>query len=186
MSGRICQAGPRIANLATLAACAFVLALPACGEAATPTPLVEKAQSAGIGETLQSEEFEIALLDLPEMRDQVGGNVEGDLTPRFANGMFVVITVQLTNHAEESRILPARVFQVMDEQGRSFKVEHGWIHRDFVWADERWMSDENYIPQNFLDSGATRDGPLIYDIAKDSTGLSLVIEDGDASIDLGF
>lgn len=186
MSGRCGQARTRDALRAGLAACALMLTLAACGEAATPTPLVVKADSAGVGEMLQSQEFEITLLDLPEMRDQVGGNVKGDLTPRFANGMFVVLTVQVTNHADESRILPARVFQVRDEQDRSFRVEHGWIHRDFVWADERWMSDDNYIPQNFLDSGATRDGPLIYDIAKDSTGLSLVIEDGDASIDLGF
>lgn len=186
MNARFGQVRSRVLGHACLAACALALTLAACGEAATPTPLVVKAESAGVGETLDSEEFEVTLLDLPEMRDQVGGNVEGDLTPRFANGMFIVITVQLTNHAEESRILPAKVFQVMDEQGRSFRVEHGWIHRDFVWADERWMSDENYLPQNFLNSGATRDGPLIYDVAKDSAGLRLVIEGADDFIDLGF
>ena len=60
------------------------------------------------------------------------------------------------------------------------------VHYPHIYSDERWMKDENQLRQIVMDAGEAREGPLIYDVPEDATGLILVMEGTDETLDLGF
>ena len=98
----------------------------------------------------------------------------------------MVCPVRVTNNGGELRMLPWKLFVVTDEQGRHFAMTNKPAHIIHIWSMERWMSDDHQLIQNTLDVAESREGPLLFDVSEDSTGLRLTADGIEASIDLGF
>ena len=184
----------RINAWATLVVFASLVGMVACGSRATPTPAVITAENAEVGESLESQDYELTLIDQPYESKLVGGLVKGGgqlLTEygtvvREAKGVWLVIPVRLTNSSEEVRVLSRDAFIVKDAQGREFRVGGRLEHQAHVFEVERWMSNDHYLVENPMSAGQTREGPLIYDVAEDSTGLRMTVEGTEVSFSLGF
>ena len=115
--------------------------------------------------------------------DEVGQSVATGA--ELAEGIWLVCPVQLTNNGELN-MLGSKVFKVTDELGREFPQAVLGPHFIQIWATERWMNNDNQLLQNPIDTGVSREGPFIFDVAEDSTGLRLTANGIEESIDLGF
>ena len=83
-------------------------------------------------------------------------------------------------------MLSIRLLTVVDDQGRKASLEGIMIHFPHIWSEERWMKEENQVMQVVMHDGEVRQGPLIFDVAEDASGLTLVMRGTDETIDLGF
>ena len=181
----------------SVAIVACVAGLTSCGggEAAPAVPPVILAESADVGASIRSDEWEVTLLDLPHKDEIVGDEsekgieliTEYEVAARDAQGIWLIANVSLTNVGEDNMILD-KTIQVMDDQGREFPLGDRLVHYSQVWiADgERWGDRAHQLSQNVQLAGQVREGPLVYDVPIDATGLRLVLKGTEDSLDLGF
>lgn len=205
--GRLAVSGSASRRWAGLLALTLILGVVRCGGAggeAEPAPEtgIVKAEGAAIGETIEGAGWRVTLLDAPEQMKMLGGEVLGgegvgeyvdfgtgvsysddDIT---ADGVFLAVAVEITNISDEEQYLSSSTLQVMDSGGQGYKAGAYIEHTVFVWITERWMKTEHIIIPGVMDAGVTRQGPAIYDVPEDATGLALVIDGAEGSIDLGF
>jgi len=173
---------------------ALLVNMVACSSKTTPTPAVTTAKNAEVGKSLESQDYALTLVDQPYEAKLVGGLVVGgsvgwsDMPSgvKEAEGIWLIIPVKLTNNSEEVRVLSKDAFIVKDAQGREFQVGGRMEHQIHVFEMDRWKSNDNYLVENPMSSGQTREGPLIYDVAKVSTGLRMTGEGKEDSFSLGF
>jgi len=166
-----------------------LLGLVACGGKPIVTPAVITGKNADVGKGLKSQRYELTLIDQPQKAKLIGGLVVGggrDASVEQAKGIWLIIPVRLTNKADEVRVLARDVFVVKDAQDREFRVGRRPEHMEQVFSDERWGSNDNYLVGNPMAPDLTREGPLIYDVAEDSTGLRMTAEGAGESLNLGF
>ena len=187
-----------------LATCVCITILAACagdGEQAPaggPASEVDIADDAEVGKTLQAQGWVVTLIEQPEQRKQVGtgaatrtgqgsvGEQGSESGARIADGLWLIVPVELTNSTGEMVLLSKRLLIVTDAQGQEYQFRGREIHAPHIYSSERWGETENQLVQNPMDTGVTRQGPLIYDVPEDAAGLTLVMEGTDETIDLGF
>ena len=205
--GRLAASGSASRCCLGLLALALVLGVVGCGGAAgeaepAPETGIVKAEGAAVGETIEGAGWRVKLLDAPERMKMLGGEVLGgegvgehvhfgtgvsyrddDVT---ADGVFLALAVEVTNMSDEEQYLSSSTLQVMDSGGQGYKAGAYIEHTVFVWITERWMKKENIIIPGVMNPGVTVQGPAVYDVPEDATGLKLVIDGAEGSIDLGF
>ena len=150
--------------------------------------------SAEIGATIEAEGWLVTLIEPPEQIKSLGERVEGGgwwsgylrEGAETAEGIWLICPVELTNAGAEMRILSSKLLKATDAQGREFKLSLLPAHHIAIWTDERWMNEANQLVQNVIEVGVPMEGPMIFDVAKDSTGLSLTAEGIEELIALGF
>lgn len=191
--------------VACLVTCLCAAVLVACAGGAEPAseaaPGPEPATSAAVGQTLQAEGWAVTLIEPPERRKEVGaadmgGIGQGVVMDHFVaygyttlvqtEGWWLILGVEVTNDTGEMALLSKNLLTVTDSQGQEYKIEGMMVHLPHVWADERWMKDENYLMADAIDTGVTLEGPLIYEVPEDATGLTLRMRGTDETIDLGI
>lgn len=158
-----------------------------------PEPVV--ADNADVGATIQSDSWEVTLLDQP-IKDYVidgpdgGVRIESDreLTSLTAEGVWIIVPIQLKNIGEEEAMLFQKTITVADDQGRTYEIGDRHVHHAQIWeaAPDRWGDRENQLIQNVQDAEAVREGPALFDVAEDATGLRLVLNGSSDTISLGF
>jgi hypothetical protein len=185
----------RVSLLTACLLLACVAGLTACAGDATPTSsAVVRAENTELGQTIAPENWVITLIEPPEQLKLMGERVEGGgwwsnysrEGANLAEGKFVIVPVELTNDTDEERMFPQLMLKVIDAQGREYAMSLLPAHHIYIWTTERWMDDENQLVQNVYDPGRTREGPIIFDVAEDATGLRMTADGSDESIDLGF
>ena len=160
---------------------------------------VVKAENAEVGKSIEGQGWRITLLDVPERMKMIGGEVAGvgtyvrlkgtqgfaddDIT---AEGVYVVAPIEITNISDEALYVSQSVLKVMDSDGQSYDAGGRIEHKVYVWITERWMKEEHELIPGVMDNGLTRQGPIIFDVPEDATGLALAIDGADDTIDLGF
>ena len=171
----------------------FTLTAASCGsEATTPPSAVRTADGAEVGASVEAREWQVTLIDLPMLMKrasgEAGANTWDTAEPGTdtAAGIWLVCPVRVANTAGELRMFPWKLFVATDEQGRHFSMTNKPAHIIHIWSTERWMSDDHQLIQNTLDVAEFREGPLLFDVSEDSTGLRLTADGIEASIDLGF
>ena len=178
--------------------CVAVVA--ACAGDGDPMAKVYIADSEDVGKSLRAQGWVVTLIEQPQQRKQVGseeGTLPGlDQSGHYtaagfssmpeAEGMWLILGIELTNESGDLAMLSIRLLKVVDAQGREVGLEGLTVHYPHIYSDERWMKEENQLMQVVMDAGEAREGPLIYDVPEDATGLKLVMEGTDDTIDLGF
>ena len=96
--------------------------------------------------------------------------------------------VELTSRASELKMISSSVFLAEDDQGNEFSPVGPLIHIEYLWEsdEDRWDQMANQIPGNMLDSGDSIEGPLIYDVPVDGSGMRLKLKEGLGVIELGI
>jgi len=161
-------------------------------EATEPASAVKTSDSAEIGTSIEARQWQVTLIDSPMLMKRASGGVGANTWDTqepgvdTATGIWLVCPVRVTNNADELRMMPWKLFVATDEQGRQFSMTNKPAHIIHIWSTERWMSDDHQLIQNTLDVGESREGPLLFDVSEDSTGLRLTAEGIEASINLGF
>ena len=162
-----------------------------------------KAENAAIGKTIEGEGWRITLLEAPEQMKRIGGEVIGDATGvgRYvslqgaqsfsdddvtADGIYLMAPIEIANISGEDQYVSQSVLKVMDADGQSYKSCGRIEHSVYVWITERWMDLESILIPGVMVEGLTRQGPAIFDVPEDATGLLLMIDGVDETIDLGF
>ena len=188
----------RIAIAVCLAALVCALSLPACAGGGTATPPTTKAEDGEVGKSLQSEGWVITLVDQPEMSKQVGSGTAVERTDmgeegggrsgmRIAEGMWLVLTVEVTNDTGDLAMFPSKLLMVTDAQGGEYGLAGLKVHAPLINADDRWEDQQqNQLVQWVFDDGGLRGGPFVFDVPEDVTGLKLTAKGTDDAIDLGF
>ena len=178
--------------------CVAVVA--ACAGDGDPMAKVNMTDSADVGKSLRAQGWVVTLIEQPQQRKQVGseegafpGGSEADhfVSHGFssmpeAEGMWLILGLELTNQSGDLAMLSNKLLKVADSQGREVTLEGITVHSPHIWSDERWMKEENQLIQVVMHDGEVREGPLIYDVPEDATGLKLVMQGTDDTIDLGF
>lgn len=165
-----------------------------CGAQNTPEPdaPVAVGETADVGAALESDQWTVKLIDAAYSVQQVGSGAfqdynEFDTGAVQAEGIFVVLPVELTNRAGEIRMFgKASGLVVMDEQGRETELASGRPHQAVAYTAERWGEFENRLYQNPMEAGVTWEGPLVFDVPKDASGLVLHFRGSGELIDLGL
>ena len=177
---------------------ACVLSAAGCGGGTKATPEVTLGDSPDVGRTLQAQGWVVTLIEQPEQRKQVGtgaatstgqgsvGEQGSESGARIADGLWLIVPIELTNSTGDMALLSKRLLTVTDAQGQEYQFRGREIHAPHIYSSERWGETENQLMQNPMDTGVTRQGPLIYDVPADATGLTLVMQGTDETIDLGF
>lgn len=162
-----------------------------------------KAENAAIGTSIEGLGWRITLLEAPEQMKMIGGEVIGDASgvgkyvslqgaqsfsddDVTADGVYVMAPIEITNTSDEDQYVSQSVLKVMDAGGQSYNSSGRIEHGVYVWITERWMDEENRLIPGVMVSGLTRQGPAIFDVPEDATGLVLMIDGVDDAIDLGF
>ena len=168
------------------------------GEIAVPDRQSDVAEGADIGVTLEAQNWLIKLTAAPEQRQKVGdmewqrtglGDGAGQWITEGADeaeGIWLICPVELVNNDAEMRMLSGKLLKVTDEQGREFAMTGLAAHFIQIWSTEGWTVPDNQTLQNPIDAGVTLEGPVIFDVAEDSTGLRLTADGIEESIGLGF
>ena len=158
----------------------------------------QMAEGADVGASIEAQDWLVKLIDAPEQRNKVGdmewqrtglGDGAGQWITEGADeaeGIWLVCPVELTNNGAEMRMLSGKLLKVTDEQGREFPMTGLAAHFIQIWSTEAWTVPANQALQNPVDAGVTLEGPVIFDVAEDSTGLRLTAEGIEESIGVGF
>lgn len=170
----------------------LALFITACGGDSAPD--IEMAEGADVGATLTDAEWEVKLVDAPYKTKEVGTGTEvtgrasefGDVGKYTADGMFLIIPVELTNRADEMLMLGGKLFKVVDDAGNEYAMAPRPVHASALWNSEKWTDRSNQLPSNPIDAGITNSGPLVFDVAAEATGLQFIMDGVDGSIGLGF
>ena len=166
-------------------------------------PPAVKAENAAIGQTIEGQGWRITLLEAPEQMKRIGGEVIGDASgvgkyvslqgaqsfsddDVTADGVYLMAPIEIANTSGEDQYVSQSVLKVMDAGGQSYKSSGRIEHGVYVWITERWMDEESILIPGVMVEGHTRQGPAIFDVPEDATGLVLMIDGVDDAIDLGF
>lgn len=144
---------------------------------------------------IRVQDWVITLMYPPQQRKQVGDTLwqdfvygEDEWIPEGAGeaeGIWPICSVELTNNGGEMGILSGKLLKVTDAQGREFPTAGQSVHCIQIWLTEDWETPEYQIPQNPVEAGVTLEGPVIFDMAEDSTGLGPTAQGIEESIGLG-
>ena len=191
--------------IAVLLAMLVVLSLAGCGgqgeeQKAGPqdVDVVVETENAEVGKLLEAQGWEVTLIDQPEQTKRVGSGAASSRTAsgdgfggqsgsRDSEGIWLILTVEVVNATGEMGFIPKALLTVMDDQGG--KYEPAGVTdavASLINADERWERMENQLNLWVFEVGDAREGPLVFDVPEDATGLTLVMEGTDEIIDLGF
>lgn len=174
------------------------VSLPGCSGGAGATPPTTKSEAGEVGASLEVDGWVVTLVDQPELSKQVGTGTAVERTDmgeegggrsgmRIAEGMWLVLTVEVTNGTADLAMLPKKLLVVTDAQGNKYELAGLKIHAPLINDDDRWEDQQqNQLAQWVFDDGGTREGPLVFDVPEGVTGLKLTAEGVDAAIDLGF
>ena len=192
--------GGRTPAMVCLALCLCVVVASACGGEGNPLDVVHITDDADVGKSLQADGWVVTLIEKPQQRKQVGseeGTLPGlDQSGHYAaagfssmpeaEGMWLILGIELANDTGDLAMLSKRLLTVTDAQGSVYDMQPLPIHYPHIYDDERWMKQENQLMQVVMDADNVREGPLIYDVPEEATGLTLVMKGTDETIDLGF
>ena len=180
-----------------LGICLCVTLVSACsGEEATPE--VKLAESAEVGKTLQGGGWLVTLLEQPELTKQVGSGSGTETTGgmsegggqtgvRIADGLWLVVTIEMVNDSGDFAMYPKDLLTVTDAQGTEYEVGNRKVIGPLINADDRWEGQsKNQLINWVFEVGLPREGPLVFGVPEDPTGLTLVMEGTEETIDLGF
>ena len=157
------------------------------------------AENAEVGKTLAAQGWTISLIDRPEQAKQVGSGAADAMTNegssfgglsgvREADGVWLILVVEIVNGTGDMAFIPKSLLAVTDDQGGHY--EAGGVREavgPLINDDDRWESqEENQLVQWVFEEALPRRGPLVFDVPEQATGLKLVIEGTDETIDLGF
>ena len=173
---------------------AYGALLTGCGAQSrgAPDEPIAVGESADVGAAVESDQWTVRLVDAPYSVQQVGvGTYQDaeilDMGAAQAEGVFLILPVELTNGAGEIRMFgKTSGLIVVDEQGRETELASGRPHQALAFSSERWGAFENKIFQNPMEAGITWEGPLVFDVPEDATGLTLHFRGSGESIDLGL
>ena len=185
---------PRLAICIGLVGLVCGALLTGCGAqgAAAPDATVAVGETADIGAALESDQWTVRLIEAPYSVRQVGvGTYQDaevlDMGAAQAEGIFVILPVELTNGGDEIRMFgKSSGLVIADEQGRETELASGRPHQALAFSSERWGEFENKIFQNPMEAGVTWEGPLVFDVPEDASGLTLYFTGSGESIDLGL
>ena len=191
----------------------LVLGAVSCGgdvsqEAAAPEPAGKEplapivvAENAEVGKVVRSEEWAIVLEGQPEQTKIVGTGEDVDSSSfrhssdpglgqrgnEEAEGVWIVLPVEITNESGDLAMLSKRQFAVVDDKGGEYPVgETTVLFVTILGSGGRWETvQEHQLIQFVFESGDTRTGPLVFDVPEDATGLKLMMEGSEEAIDLG-
>lgn len=111
----------------------------------------------------------------------------GELGEKEAEGIWVVLVVEVTNVSGDLAMLSKNLLTVTDSQGGEYPLASTNPHFSLIEADDRWASiEDSQLVQYVFNSGATRGGPLVFDVPEGATGLKLAMDGTEDTIDLGF
>lgn len=163
-----------------------------------PTPDVVTADSAEVGKTLLGEGWSVTLVGQPELTKQLGSGTatqatgmgdsgSGQTGVRVAEGMWLILTAEITNESEDLAMLSGNLVKVVDAQETEHSSAGQKVHAPLIHADERWEGQqENQLIQWVFETGVPREGPLVFDVPEDAAGLKLTMKGTAETIDLGF
>ena len=160
---------------------------------------VVKAENAEFDKTLEAGGWTVALVDQPERAKQVGSGAADWMTNegsgfgglsgiREADGVWLILVLEIVNVTGDLAFIPKSLLTVTDAEGGRY--EPATVREaagPLINADERWESlEENQLVQWVFKTEVPREGPLVFDVPQDATGLKLVMEGTEETIDLGF
>ena len=167
-----------------------------------PLAPVVKAENAEVDKSIQSEEWAVTLVAPPEQTKVVGTGEDVDSSSfrhssdpglgqrgnEQAEGTWLVLDVEITNESDDLAMLSKRLFTVVDDQGGEYPVgETTVLFVTILGSDGRWPTVQDHqLIQYVFETGDTRGGPLTFDVPEDATGLRLVMEGTEDTIELGF
>ena len=184
----------------------FVVSLVSCagGGEADLSEVVE-AVDAEAGKTIRSDEWAVTLVSPPQLAKMVGTGPEidrslvGDVATDNsapaggrqgrleAEGMWLVLALEITNETGDLAMLSKRLLKVVDAQGMDYPVADAMPHFLLIDGDERWMTiQDNQLIEYVFEAGLPRGGPMVYDLPETAAGLKLVMDGTEETIDLGF
>ncbi len=105
--------------------------------------------------------------------------------PLLHQGNFVIVDFQFTNEGNESKTLTQQALQLEDYSGRTSAPDP---------ADFRYIPKDRNIFLEQVNLGVTQQGQVIFTIAPDASGLTLILKDtnlfrssqNQARVDLGI
>lgn len=175
------------------------LALVACGgDDAATTPEAKIAENAQVGQSIESNQWEVTLVDQPFIVKQCGTGTSStygsssteqdwDTDVQVAEGTYLIAPVELTNVADEMRMFTKGAgLVVTDAQGQVIPLGRFTVHKTCVYSFDRWGENENYLVDNPMDASVTWEGPVIFDVPEDASGFVMSFGESEDSIDLGF
>lgn len=184
--------------MAVLLGVLLMLSLSGCGVDATGTPQKITTEAGEVGKSLQSNGWTVTLAAQPELMKQLGsgsasetmdmggGEGSGRVGVRIAEGMWLILTVEVTNDTGDLAMLPKDLLKVTDAQGDEYARAGITVHAPLVNADDRWTRQENQLIQWVFETEIPRQGPLVFEVPEGALGLKLVMEGTDETLDLGF
>ena len=192
----------------------LVLSAASCGgdaveEATAPEPLAKEplasivvAENAEAAKTIRSDEWAVTLVAQPEQTKIVGTGEDVDSSSfrnssdpglgqrgnEEAEGVWIVLPVEITNESGDLAMLSKRQFTVVDDQGGEYPVgETTVLFVTILGSGGRWETVQDHqLIQFVFENGDTRTGPLVFDVPEDATGLKMVMEGTEDAIALGF
>ena len=191
----------------------LVLSAASCGgeggeaEGDAPALPAVKAENAEVGKSIGSGEWEVTLASPPEQSKLVGAGALldesgegragmsfdasdpgwGQRGMREAKGMWLVLPVDVANVSGDLAMLSKKLLEVTDAQGAEYPLAETSMQFIVIEGDERWTTiQDNQLVEYVFDIDDSRNGPLIFEVPEDATGLKLVMEGSEESIDLGF
>ena len=91
------------------------------------------------------------------------------------------------NDSGDFAMYPKDLLTVTDAQGTEYEVGNRKVIGPLINADDRWEGQtQNQLINWVFEVGLPREGPLVFDVPEDASGLKLVMEGTDEIIDLGF
>ena len=196
------QSGRRRIAVCLLLCCCVTVIVACAGDdggavsQAGPSSAMNIAGGAEVGKTLSADGWVVTLVEPPEQRKEIGSGDVDIVSPHYeqygftsvvtTEGWFLIVGLEVTNNTGDMALVPSKLVKVTDAQDREYLVQGKMIVFPVIWTDERWMKEECYLFSDAVDDGVTLTGPLVYDIAADATGLTLVMKGTGETIDLGF
>ena len=163
-----------------------------------------KAENAEVGNSIEGDVWQVTLLEPPEQMKTVQGDIGSTRgaalhLPGFnvdgrslgeehvtAKGVYLMVPIEITNISGEPQMMSGTVLHVIDSEAQEYEGAGRLEHIVHVWTNERWLNETHELVPHVFDVGDMREGPVIFDVPEDATGLTLVMKGTDETIDLGF
>ena len=162
------------------------------------TPEVWVSDSAEVGKTLEGGGWAVTLLAQPELTKRLGSGSGTETTGgmsegggqtgvRIADGMWLIVIIEMVNESDDLAMYPKDLLTVTGDRGDEYEVGTRKEIGPLINADDRWEGQsQNQLINWVFEVGLPREGPLVFDVPEDATGLKLVMEGTEETIDLGF